>query len=290
MTTKKDIIILYILIFLEFLILINSKTIIISINKGTNMFITKIFPSIFPTMVLGTMLIKCGINKIIPKFIKKIFNKLFNFDDNMTSIYIMSMLTGTPGNSIYINEYQEKGLINEKTAEYLAYTTHFINPLFVIGTVGIGIFNDIKIGILILLMLYLSNFIKTYILRKNFIPTNKKELINNETIIKAFTLSIKQSITTILTIFGIVILFNMLTTLITEIFNLSNISSFIINTILEMTGGVTKLSSLNINIPLKILIAYFSLTFGGLCIHMQYLSILNNKKIRYLKYLILRVS
>ena len=81
----------------------------------------------------------------------------------------------------------------------------------------------------------------------------------------------------------------MLTILIREILNLNNTLSVIINGILEMTGGVTKVSELNINTLLKIIMTYIMLNFGGLSIHMQAFSMLENKKIRYLKYLIFRL-
>ena len=138
LTRKKDIFLLYFLLTLELLILINSSLIIKSVKDSSFMFIIKIFPSLFPTMVIGNLLIKNNIELIIPKFIKKIFNKLFNFNDIETSIFIISIFTGTPSNAIYINEYLEKNLITKKEAEALLCTTHFINPLFVVAGVGIG--------------------------------------------------------------------------------------------------------------------------------------------------------
>lgn len=290
MNNKKDIIILYFFIVIEFLILINSKTVITSIVQSSKLFIINIFPSLFPTMVIGTFLVKNNIHLIIPKFIKKIFKKLFNFDDNITSLYIISMLCGTPSSSMFINEYLENNLIDEKTAENLIYCTHFINPLFVIGTVGIGLFNSFKIGIIILLMLYLSNFIKAFILKNNFTKTNNENnYIKNENIISTLSNSIIKSINSLLLILGIIIMFNILITLISNIFNINNFTYVIINGILEMTSGIVKLRNIHINYYLKIFLAYYFLTFGGICIQLQTLSMLTKKKIRYFKYLIFRL-
>lgn len=174
MTTNKNVILLYFLIFTEFIILINSNIVIKSVISSSSMFILKIFPSLFPTMVIGLCLIKNNISFIIPRFIKYAFNKLFNFDEHMTTIYIMSMICGTPSNAIFINDYVNKGLINEKSASNLLCCSHFINPLFVIGGVGLGVFNNAKIGVILLLLLYLSNFIKAFILRNSFQSVSKK--------------------------------------------------------------------------------------------------------------------
>lgn len=290
LTRKKDIFLLYFLLTLELLILINSSLIIKSVKDSSFMFIIKIFPSLFPTMVIGNLLIKNNIELIIPKFIKKIFNKLFNFNDIETSIFIISIFTGTPSNAIYINEYLEKNLITKKEAEALLCTTHFINPLFVVAGVGIGVFNDVKIGFLLLVLAWISNLFKAFLNINNFKEKRKMNITHsNKNFITTLSESIKTSINALLMIFGIVIMFNLLVALISNIFNLNLCTNVIINGLLEMTGGIMKLSSLDINIYIKIVLAYIFLNFGGLCIQMQTFSMFNNKKIRYLKYLIFRL-
>ena len=289
MTNKKNLLILYFLIIIEFIILSKSNIVIKSVINASYMFITKVFPSLFPTMIIGNLLVKNNVWKIIPTFIKNIFKKLFGYNDAMISIFIISMFTGSPSNGMYINEYLEKKIINEKEAETLLCTTHFINPLFVIGGVGKGVFNDAKIGFIILLLLYLSNFIKAFILREKNTNENKTINENNTNIIKDFTNVIKNSLNALLMIFGIIIIFNLLISLITNIFLLNDITSVILNGLLEMTGGVISLETLNINFYLKLLLAYYFLNFGGLCIQMQTLGMLQNGKIRYLKYLIFRM-
>lgn len=289
MTNKKNLLLLYFLIIIEFIILSKSNIVIKSVINASYMFITKVFPSLFPTMIIGNLLVKNNVWKIIPTFIKNIFKKLFGYNDAMISIFIISMFTGSPSNGMYINEYLEKKIINEKEAETLLCTTHFINPLFVIGGVGKGVFNDAKIGFIILLLLYLSNFIKAFILREKNTNENKTINENNTNIIKDFINVIKNSLNALLIIFGIIIIFNLLISLITNIFLLNDITSVILNGLLEMTGGVISLETLNINFYLKLLLAYYFLNFGGLCIQMQTLGMLQNEKIRYLKYLIFRM-
>ena len=291
MTSKKDNFLLYFLLIIEILILLNSKIVINSVIKSSKLFIFKIFPSLMPTMIIGLLLVKLNFHKIIPKFIKKTFGYLFNFDDVTTSIFITSMLCGSPSSASFINEYLNNGKINEKTAENLLCCTHFINPLFVISAVGIDIFNSTKIGMIILFLTHLSNFIKAFLLRKNFVSTklkieNKKE---KEKFMIVFKDVIKVCMMQLLVIFGIVILFNMLTILIKEVFNINYFFETIINIILEITGGINKISYLNISFIFKIFLSYYSLSFGGICIQMQTLSMITNKKIKYLKYFIFRL-
>ena len=290
MTKYKNILILYILILLEILIIINSKIIVNNIINTSNIFITRIFPSLFPNMIIGSMITKCNLTLIIPNKIKILFNKLFNFDENETIIYITSMICGVPNNAIFINNYLEKGLITNENAEYLLYITSFINPLFIIYTVGISIFNNIKIGLLIIILLYLSSMIKAFFLRKHFINNksiNKK--ITNINYYNELINTINTSISSCLLIFGIIILFSILISLINEIFNLNPFLSFLVNGILEVTSGINLLSTLNISNISKFILSYIILSFNGISIHMQTLSMIKEKKISYLKYLIFKV-
>ncbi len=290
MTKYKNILILYILILFEILIIINSRIIVSNIIITSNVFITKIFPSLFPNMIIGSMITKCNLTLIIPKKIKILFKKLFNFDENETIVYITSMICGTPSNAIFINNYLEKGLITEENAEYLLYITGFINPLFIIYTIGISIFNNIKIGILILLLLYLSSIIKAFLLRKHFInDKNIDKKITNINYYNELISTINKSISSCLLVFGIIILFSILISLINEIFNLSPFLSFTINSILEVTSGINLLNTLNISNILKFSLSYLILSFNGISIHMQTLTMFNKKKISYLKYLIFKL-
>ncbi len=290
MSNKKDLLIIYFFIVIEVMILINSHEVIDSVKSSSVMFITKVFPSLFPTMVVGNILTKQGFYKVIPNFIKKIFHKLFNFNDVMTGVFITAMITGSPSNAIYIDELLEKKLLNEKEAELLLCTTHFVNPLFVIGGVGIYVFNSVKIGVLLLLTLWISNFIKVFINRKKFISsyTHKKEY-KHYNIINDVTDSIKSSVNSSLLIFGIIIMFSLLVSLIGFVFNLSNTVQTVVGGLLEMTGGIMKLSNLPLNFIVKFILSYYFLNFGGLCIQMQTFGMIKNKKIRYLKYLIFRL-
>lgn len=287
---KKNIIIIYIFIILELLILFNSNIIIKSVNSSSLMFIKKIFPSLFPTMVIGNILIKSNVYLIIPKKIKAFLFKKFNFSNSTMELFIISLITGSPSSAMYINNYLNSGLINKKEAEALLCSTHFINPLFIVAGVGVGVFNNVKIGFVLFIMLFISTLIKIYLNKNNF-KNSKKKIINikNTNLITNITSSIKESINALLLIFGIVVIFNILVSLVSHILDLSELSSCVINGLLEMTGGIIKLSNLNVNIYIKIFLAYYFLNFGGLCIQMQSMSMIDNKKIRYLKYLIFRL-
>ncbi len=284
MTNKKNIILLYLLITFEIIILLNSKVVIKSVTSSSILFILNIFPSMFPAMIIGNLLIKERIFLIIPKQIKNLFKKLFGFDDVLTSIFIISMFCGTPSNALYINEY-----LDDKNAQKMIQITHFINPLFIVGTIGVGVFKSAKIGFILLFISWVENLIKAFVLKDKNITVNKQINIKENSFINNLIESVKTSINACLLIFGLIITFNLLIALTSNIFYIPDNINVILSGILEMTSGITKLKDINIIMPVKIILSYLFINFGGLCIHMQTFSMLENKKISYLKYLIFRL-
>lgn len=291
MTIKKIDFIIYALIITELLILNNAPVITSSVQKYAITFIQTIFPSLFPTMLIGNLLIKMGVTRIVPKFLKNIFAKTFNFNETCTIIFILSFIAGSPSNAKFINDYYELGKLSKKQAENLMCVTHFINPLFVIQVIGNHIFNNKNVGYLLVLMILIMNLIKAFILKNNFIDSKYKNKENYENIsfIKTITPSIKGTIESLLIIFGTVITFGTLCTLIVHIFNLNSFSSLIVGGILEMTSGVTNLNIVNISPLLKLYLSYFFINFGGLCIQMQELSMLKKINIKYFTYFMFRI-
>lgn len=291
MTVKKIDLIIYILIITELLILNNAPVITSSVQKYALIFIQTIFPSLFPTMLIGNLLIKMGVTRIIPKFLKNIFAKIFNFNETCTIIFILSFIAGSPSNAKFINDYYELGRLSRKQAESLMCVTHFINPLFIIQVIGNHIFNNKSIGYFLVLMILIINLIKAVILKNNFIDNNYKNKENYENIsfIKTITPSIKGTIESLLIILGTVITFGTLCTLIVHVFNLNAFFNLIVGGILEMTSGVTNLNIVDISPLLKLYLSYFFINFGGLCIQMQELSMLKKINIKYMKYFMFRI-
>ena len=282
----KNYITIIIILFIEIILFINPNITIKCVKDISIIYILKVFPNMFPTMVMSNILIKQGIINIIPNIIFKLFNKLCNFSNVHTTIFVMSILSGAPTYAFYIKEYLEKKIITEKEANTLLNCCFFINLLFVITGVGSIVFNNIKLGLLLYTLLVIKNIIKLYLNKDIFNTNNYRVNDNNEYIIDSIIKSIKTSISASLNIYGIIIFFNILINIIT--LKLPIILDTIITSILEMTSGIIKLSSLNIPITYKFIISFLILNFGGICMHIQTINIIKNKKIRYIIYFINR--
>src|SRR5574344_2999301 len=159
MIARKNTVLLYILILIEFLVIMNAKSVVNDVTQSSKLFFLNVFPSLFPTIFIGNLLVNNNVFLIIPKVIKKFFKKIFNFNELETSLFIMSFICGSPTNAMFINNALNSNLINENEALNLLCITHFINPLFIINT-SLLLFKAPKIGYFFIFFLLVSNLIK----------------------------------------------------------------------------------------------------------------------------------
>lgn len=271
--TYQRIIITFLLTLL-ILYTINSTLIIKSIIDYTKLFYTKLFPTNFIFFMLSTILIDQGLIELI--------NNKLKLNGSIFYVTIMSILSGIPSGSKYTKDLLDKGLISNKTANYLLSFTHFPNPMFVLNTVTILLNKDIAIKILISLIL--SNLITALIFKPS-----KKEVINiTDSPSKDFSQSLSKaiidSLKIILIIYGTSVFFYLITVIINKYLTLNVLSHVLLNGIFDLTKGLFSLSLLS-NKLLKSLLIIIFFSFGSLSIHIQIKSIITNTSLKY-KYFI----
>lgn len=270
--------------------LFNLDIVINSTLSASYLFITKVFVSIFPFIILSDILFYFNYDLFLKKIFGNIISKLFNVSKNTSIIYVLSILTSHPTNSIYIKEMLDRKEIDENDINKILLTTYFPSIAFVIGTIGIGIYHSIKTGVFLYLTILIKNILIGIFLRgKNLckeVPSIKKNKITlQETISK----SIIKGINTSYIILGNIIIFTIIVNLLNNYLNINSTLLSLISGMLEMTSGIFMISNLNINLSQKILLTSFILNFSGLSIIFQTTSILNKYKINIKKILIIKL-
>ena len=246
--------------------MIYSKEVIKEFTLTINICLYSLMPTMFFQILFSNILINSNISKYLPN------TKLISSDELL--ILLLSIFSGYPNNIKMVKEYNN---------EYLNYSTNYINPLFLFGTVGAVYIKNINIIIVIYISHLLSNIILFFLLRKKCkTKANKKE-------IKRYTFNyyLKNVINTLSIIFSNLLLISLLITFIKLVlpFN-SNIKSFIIG-IIEFSRGIYEISKLNISIYIKGLLILIIITFNSISIHFQMISL--NEKIKYIKFLKYRI-
>ena len=118
---------------------------------------------------------------------------------------------------------------------------------------------------------------------------HNKRISNNENLGVILTNSLTTSINTLLLVLGVITTFLVITTIISETISLNSVMQSTLNGFIEMTQGLKYISMEAIPLKLKCVLAVMMLSFGGLSVHMQIMSILSDAKIKYLPFLCARV-
>lgn len=269
-----------IFLILEIYLLFNSKEIIYSFNKTLNICMYTLMPTMFASILFSQILIKLDFEKYIPNFIINIFKKIFNINKKEVIIFILSIISGYPNNAKMLNNNQNLNVIVNYTS--------FVNPIFLICTVGIIYLKDIKLTLIIYISHILSNIIVGILLKnKNKVSMEKDNTSNNSSIFEIYFSSLKSTTSSLVMIFSNILFFSILLSLITTILPFKGIINSLILGIFEFSNGIYLISLSNISIFLKGLLILIVITFGSFSIHMQMISV--NEKIKYTKFFLFRI-
>lgn len=280
------------------------ESMINSAKNGLSLWVKIILPSLFPFLILSNLITKTALPKIFGTLLDPIIKFLFNLPGISALPLFLGMTGGYPIGAKVTSDLRQNNLISKNTANRLIAFTNNSGPLFITGAIGIGLYKNSKIGLLLLLVHYLSAIIVGLILRfkKDNSTTKNTTNINFEiiTLSKLGTTlneAIQNAITSILGIGGFIILFSIISTILFEtgIINLISNTIFpflnkttsfsLISGLLEVTNGINNLYSAQIPLLQKLVFTSILLGFGGFSIHMQTLSILSKTDIKISSYI-----
>ena len=263
-------------------IIINPAIYITSCLNGIIVWATVVLPALLPFMFFTKTLTELGVAEILAtKF--KLFPKIFKVPSVAVYVFVLSILSGYPVGAKIVADLYESGNITKEEAYKITTFTSNSGPMFILGSVGIGMFANKKLGIIILISHILGALINGLIYRNH----KEKNLEKNKKIIVKNNLSLGElmwnTVNSVLIIGGFIALFFVIieilnnlhifppiSNLFSSIFNCnSNIFNAIFNGIFEITRGCLDISKLGLNEFFSGLLCTFIISFGGLATAMQ---------------------
>ena len=304
--TKKNNIFgtLYILciLFLIFLLVLTPNKAIMTFGQGVMIWATKILPGLLPFLILTNLLSYTNFTSTIGKVISPATKFLYNVGGVSGYVYIMSILSGYPIGAKLTSDLYKSGQISQKQAFTITSFTSTSGPLFIIGTVGIGFFNNQKIGLIILIAHYIGALLNGLIYRSKE-QSNLEYNVQPKTSMNFLNDSMTNSIMSIMIVGGFVALFYMILNLLNSlnVFALpilllekigvdGSITTAIISGIIEVTSGELALSKCGLNFNLSAILSSFLISFGGLSIHAQAYCFLKDFNMSYSKFLLQKIT
>ena len=296
-------------IFIIFL-LIYSKNNLEAAKSGILLWANSVLPSLLPFFIATELL---GYTNIVPlcgKLLNKLMRPVFNVPGEGAFALLMGIISGYPVGAKIVSNLKEQNLCTDIEAERLIAFTNNSGPLFIIGTVGVGLFCNPSFGVLLFCTHILSCLTVGFIFR--WWGKNKEKKFRNSTysidtstlsfcnIGEVLSKSIISSINTILMIGGFVVLFSIIISMLKTskiLFTIGNILEIIripnylttglLSGFIEVTNGLSYISNLtSANMNFKLLLSSFVLGFGGFSVLLQVLSITSKAKIPIKPYFI----
>ncbi len=245
-----------------------------------------IIPTLFPFIFCSNMFIALGAGRILSRALSKIMQPLFRVSGQGALAFVLGAASGYPVGAVCAASLYQSGECDKSEAEKLLAFCNNSGPMFVIGVIGIQMFNSYKIGVLMYVVHIMSAILCGMILggRKNKIKNITLPPARDEATIKNAApdigTAVVKSVNTILSICGFIIIFAVLTAKIPDFKWRGYIYS-----ILEITGGLSELilSYKGVNI---LPVVAFMTAFSGLSVMTQVYAITESAGLSIKPYII----
>ncbi len=283
-------------------LVIFSKSNLYAAKNGLILWATAVVPSLFPFFVSAELLSYTNVIKYLGKWLNPIMRPLFNVPGEGSFAFLMGLISGYPVGAKIVANFVEQNIVTKEEAERLIAFTNNSGPLFIIGTVGIALFESTTIGLLLFITHILACITVGIILRlcgnKNSSSSSHSynfpyKSVSISSLGEVLGKSITNSISTILMIGGFVVIFSVVISILNQSGILSGLSSAItpllssvgfpselvkpiLSGIIELTNGVNLVANTHIKaISFNIVSASFLLGFGGFSVLLQVFSIIS---------------
>ena len=311
---RRNIVPIIFVIFLIGLVLF-SRSNLYAAKAGLKLWANNVVPSLFPFFIATNLLGHTNVINHISKRCNKFVRPIFNVPGQSAYALLLGIISGYPVGAKIVTDLRNSNLCTKDEGERMLCFTNNSGPLFIIGTVGITLFSNTSIGILLLITHILSAITVGIILGLLSRVKKAHTAINNSyssVPVKPCTFSnlgavlsdaILDASKTIIMIGGFVVIFSVVISILNtshilkafsyllypmlKLLNVdTSFATSLLSGIIELTNGVSLVCSVpNKSIFVNIVLCAFLLGFGGISVLLQVLSISSKSDLSIKKYI-----
>ncbi len=246
--------------------------------NGISAWAFNVLPSVLPFIFFTKILSSLGSIEKFSIIFKKPCEKLFKTPSISSYVFLTSIISGYPVGAKMTADLYQSGKISKSDAFKMTSFCSTSGPMFIIGSVGIGMLKNATFGYIILISHILGALINGIIYRNIKLQNDTKLKINkNENNYNKNDLSsiILDSSLSIISVGAIIAIFFVIITSLSPVFNLfpSSISCFF-EGFIEITKGCIDIST-SINSIWAVVACSFIISFGGISTILQSITMLN---------------
>ena len=292
MNSKKILLTFSLVLFISAVVISPQKYITTTLN-GILVWGTAILPALFPFMIFTKLLTSTGYVEYISNSLSKVTKKLYNSPGISSYVFFMSILSGYPLGAKIISDLYEEGLVTRSEAHRICAFTSNSGPMFIVGTVGVGMFLSPFVGYILLFSHIIASLFngliyRKYSVEKNTVSVKKARIFKSINYNDIVNQSMENSIMSVLliggyiTIFFVVIevfsslhIFYPITKLLSLIGVNETLTEGVIFGLFEITKGCLTIATTNISLGIKTILSSFVISFGGVSTAFQSFAFLN---------------
>lgn len=265
---------------------------ITSALSGIELWFHTLLPSLFPAMVLSSLLISSGLLNPLFSFFKKFWNLFWGLTPSGGCAFLFGILCGFPMGAKTTADLYQSNKISKQEACYLLTFSAFPNPAFLTGYLSLFVLEEQVPNSLLFFIFYLSSFLTSLFFRRVY-PLPKHHTFSfsqqKETSRPSFTeildASIMNSLLSITKLGGYIILFSVFQGIFQFLFSSQSAFSFLLCGIMEFSSGLAHLKNTTLSFSLSFLLAMSITSFGGLCVLAQTSCVLSKTDLPLFPYL-----
>lgn len=242
----------------------------------------KLVPSMFAVLVLVKMLFEQGVLQWLARPIGFLLAPVFHIEADSFAYVLASIFLGFPAGASFINQEVEAQHLQPQEGQRLIYTCSFATPGFVIMSCGAVLFQSTWIGFQLFLIQILTGLILLILTRKTWIHGSFSHR-NSPSLMTSLKKAIQESGITLYMIGGYLMLFMSIAAILVQFVPES--MQMPLRILSEFSSGTVLLSTLPMTRFAILVMCCMLLSFGGLCVHMQVMSMAKATHLRYSSYL-----
>ena len=244
-----------------------------SITSGIYLCVTTVIPSVFPFMILSSMLIGYSVFEQI-RWLARPFTHVFKVNEHGLSTYLCGVLCGFPLGAKCAAQTYRMGFISKDECERLIVFSSGASPAFLICGVG-SLRGDLTDGIILYLITVLSGALLGFLLGKGKSSTVSVLSCGKEQKF-SITESVEHAGISTLYVCSYLLLFSALIGVLKLILSENEALLSLILPFLELGSAASFLAKARIPRMLSLALTAFCASFGGLSVCLQSLGFLKS--------------
>jgi len=259
-----------------------------AVVNAIDMCLKTLVPSLFPFLFLSQFVLKAGLAHKLSKILGNFTEKILKLPACASGALVLGFLGGYPIGAKYTSELCKNGYISADEGEEILLCCNNCGPAFFFGVLGSAVFSSIKIAALLWISHILGAFAALLILkRKSIKPKASQIQATASSLPSAFCSASWEAVVSIAKISAYVMLFSVFTLLFNKLTLKISPNNFAVTAalkgVLELTSGIVSLS--DVHPKLQVCLAAFFTGWGGICVHIQTMSVIQGTGIRLKRYI-----